>query len=133
MDAAAAAVVTARYGAGVLAAVLLVLGCADILDRAGNACSSADAIYDGEERWCPQDDAVVRCRYLALKVAQFEVLCGGVSADVEIVQAVVERDLACDTALVVYPEADACLEVLTQRSCSTVELPDLCQGVVLGP
>lgn len=112
--------------------LVLVVGCADMIDRAGNACPSGEAVFDGIERWCPQDDAVARCAYLAEKVAQFEVLCGGVATDVEIVQAIVEKDLDCEAAVVVYPEADACLAVLTDRSCAASTLPAECNGVVLG-
>ncbi|MSQ02536.1 MAG: hypothetical protein EXR71_11725 [Myxococcales bacterium] len=106
--------------------------CGTMTDRAGNTCASADALFDGSERWCPQDDAEARCRYLAESVATFEVLCAGVATDREIVLAIVEKEMGCDVAVVVYPEADACLDQLTERSCPLSELPAECDGVVLG-
>ena len=106
--------------------------CGTMTDRAGNTCPSDDALFDGVERWCPQDDAEARCHYLAESVATFEVLCAGIATDREIVLAVVEKEMGCDEAVVVYPEADACLEQLTDRSCALSELPVECDGVVLG-
>lgn len=113
-------------------ALFTLTACGTMTDRAGNTCPGDDAVFDGTERWCPQDDAAAHCRYLAERVATFEVLCAGIATDREIVLAVVEKEMGCDDAVVIYPEADACLDVLTQPTCPFSELPTECDGVVLG-
>lgn len=113
-----------------LCAVVVCAGSGCTTDVKGESCGVLDAFYDGDDAYCPDEDAPDDCEDVIDALVDAFAGCG---VDEDQARDAAEDALDCDTAVATTNDFDDCLDTLQETECLLAEdgLPDDCKGAVL--